>query len=185
MGYSKNRFNKPKKNNISALLKKISKQGFTFVNTVSLKEDKKWSKVFKRYELRCTYCRETSLFVVGDIHDGTLVCPHCIRDYNATYVYLFKLTKDDYSWLKLGISSHIENRIQQYGIKKPFTCEILHTTKLPNTERALCIEQNIHSALRDKRIDPEHIAKYHTKSGKTECYELEHQDELLSLLRSS
>lgn len=97
-------------------------------------------------------------------------------------VYLLKITTNNYSWLKLGVSIVPELRITEYGISEKYEHEVIKQIDFDSGSAATKFEKKLHLKFREKRLDPKHMKLLMRFSGFTECYPLELTEILLKEL---
>ena len=97
-------------------------------------------------------------------------------------IYLIRIASDAGTWLKLGVSYKTETRGEKYGIKVPYSFEILKEVDFPTGLVAVNIEKKLHKKYRAQRCCPDEIRTTMTTSGHTECYPLEMETILIQEL---
>lgn len=102
---------------------------------------------------------------------GRVYCEICENRSHSlpTKIYFLKIESRGFTFLKLGVSLDVEQRIQQYRLALRDTVTVLATFDYPTWFSATKKEKTVHKKFRDKRIDPL-LMKNYMKSGFTECY---------------
>lgn len=109
---------------------------------------------------------------LSDINDYNCFCHACNggRFQKESYVYLYKFTVNDYSWLKLGFSVNPQSRIRCYGLPYNTVVLPLSIRKFETGIQALNVEQQLHKQYKPNRLTYSLMKNYHSVSGFTECY---------------
>lgn len=85
---------------------------------------------------------------------------HCLKNNGIGYMYIIRLDGDGESFIKVGISSNIENRFKSI----PYSCTVLKLIS-GNCSFIYFKEQGIHKALKEQRYIPQKRF-----GGRYECY---------------
>lgn len=138
-------------------------------------------KGYKNYKLPCG--------CTLDLHSSNIAknswnCNKCNTTYleRESSVYLYKITKGNYSWLKLGYSCNTNHRKNTYGLDDISECLLLFNHKLPTGRLAKEIEQSIHRIVSEHRLSKMDMKLLMKANGHTECYPLSMEDEILNIL---
>lgn len=124
-------------------------------------------------------CGCTKLLTTGAVRVGVYSC-----DVHSTYwnkksvMYLLKFQVGDFIWLKLGVSSNLPRRINDYKIKHDYLLDKLKIVEFDTLSLATTFEKQIHKKYKDIRLNPD-LMKTYKDNGTTECYSLDMQDELI------
>lgn len=136
---------------------------------------------YHEVELPCG-CKETRHLT--NIKNGGWSCPTHNKsslDYSSN-LYLLKMSCSDFSWLKLGYSRNVPNRIVAYDLADGITVEVLDIIKVHTGRSALKIEKSIHTKFKKSKLSSKEMKRYFKSSGFNECYPLEMLDTLLAEL---
>jgi len=118
------------------------------------------------------------------VRSGHFKCNICnvSSKYKPSYVYLYRIETDGFSWLKLGFSSNPEFRGKKYQISADYKSTLIDVINFGTGTEANKAERGLHNLFKNYRLDSEYMKKYMTCSGFTECYPLEIEPELISEL---
>ena len=94
---------------------------------------------------------------------------HCLKNNGIGYMYVILCTSEDESFIKVGITSNIDNRLKSI----PYSCSILKLVS-GNYSYIYHKEQNIHTSLKSQRYIPKKRF-----GGRYECYPLAAKDMLV------
>lgn len=87
---------------------------------------------------------------------------HCLKNNGIGYMYIIRLDGDGESFIKVGISSNIENRFKSI----PYSCTVLKL--ISGSATSIYVrEQQVHKMLKEQRYIPQKRF-----GGKYECYPL-------------
>lgn len=121
---------------------------------------------------------------INNAKRGSWSCPIHKTSYIhwQSKIYLIKIITQHSSWLKLGVSYKTETRGEKYGIKVPYSFQILKEIDFSTGLIAVNIEKKLHKKYRLQRCCPFKIKTIMTTSGHTECYPLEMEFTLIQEL---
>ena len=138
-------------------------------------------RTYKRIE--CGHTLE--LLVNGQVRRKHFVCHDCEETALdlPSKVYLLKLKHKDLTWLKLGYSKNIKQRIAEYQLADGIEIERLKTINMDTGREALFYEKELHRQFRKSKLNKTKMQKY-MQFGFDECYKLEALDKLLEELES-
>ncbi len=128
------------------------------------------------YKLTCG-CEK--LLTTGAVRVGVYGCDNHSTYWNKKSVlYLLKFQVGDFVWLKLGVSSNLPRRVNDYKIKHDYLMDKIKLVEFDTLANATVIEKQIHKKYKNSRLNPDLMRQY-KDNGTTECYPLEMQLELL------
>lgn len=127
---------------------------------------------------KCGHRKDDSPSHIRERNQLCEFCDECHFD-NESYVYLFNITNNKKTFLKLGISSNIKERIKSYKLKDDYSVNVLDLFLFDNRYISTKFEKSIHKKNITERLSPNEMRKI-MKSGFTECYPISMQDSLLS-----
>lgn len=124
---------------------------------------------FRNYKLPCGHEQEIT---VSDMRKGEFRCHQCEDTYRTSKscAYLLRITSGDFTWLKLGYTNLLMNRIIQYRLQEISQVEILSVCEFGSAVESHAFESSIHKLHKKHKLCPEVMKKYHRRNGFTECY---------------
>ena len=138
---------------------------------------------YREYLMPC--CNNTQDIEVTHVRRKSFLCQSCgDTKYNKpTFIYVFKIKSEEFSWLKVGVA--LDTNIRQYGYGLPENSEIklLVETEFHNGYEAVAVEKKFHKIMKEFKLDPSKMKSLHTKSGFTECYPVELELTILNKLK--
>jgi len=149
-------------------------QGLEYIGAPLVRDKSK-----KRFKLPCGCLKDLR---VDHVRGGRWCCNTC-GDYHyvrPSNVYLYKITHDNFSWLKLGYSKDTKLRKNSYGLLVGCTVELIHHLPIETGYKAMMLESELHRKYKQVNLDKRQMKLYHTFSGHTECYPIIIQDKLVN-----
>lgn len=125
---------------------------------------------YRNYLLPCGCTRDIN---ISRASEGAWVCRNCNAGYfqRPSNIYLLRFKIENFSWLKLGFSYSVEDRIRDYKLTAPFSSELIFLKEIESGQDAFLLEKRVHKNLKSYRLPKDLMRKFHSKSGYTECYE--------------
>lgn len=125
---------------------------------------------YRSYLLPCGCSRDIN---ISRAAEGAWICRSCNAGYfqRPSNIYLIRFKTETFSWLKLGFSYSVEDRIRDYKLTAPFSSEIIFLKEIESGQNAFLLEKKVHKNLKSHRLPKDLMRKFHSKSGYTECYE--------------
>ena len=102
-----------------------------------------------------------------------------------SFVYLYEIRLLGKHWLKLGHAINPDIRYKKYGLDNNADVKLLTKREFKDRHEAKQFEQVIGAEVEEYRLCSEKMSVYHTKNGKTECFDILVKDHLMSLIDSS
>jgi len=102
-----------------------------------------------------------------------------------SFVYLYEIRSLGEHWLKLGHAIDPDTRYKKYGLDHKADVKLLIKRRFKDRYEAMQFEQVISAKLEEYRLCSEKMSAYHTKNGKTECFEIVVKDNLIDLIKSN
>jgi hypothetical protein len=135
------------------------------------------------YRLPCGCSRA---YPLNSVRRGVWACEtHGNTHYHReSGIYLVELEHQGFSWLKFGYAKNLDIRLKGYGLPDGVKSEVLFYKITETGYSAMRLEKQIHSEVREFRIDSSFMKQYMTNTGHTECYPLEIRDLLLGKLQN-
>lgn len=157
-------------------LELFKEQGLTLVSNL---EDYR----YKLFKLPCSCEKKLR---IDHAADGSFLCGNCSDSHytKPSFVYLLKITYEDFSWLKLGFAKNLRLRKNGYGLVKGCEIEEVSSVYFDKGYEAMLFEKALHAKYKSRRLDKNKMTEYHTFSGQTECYSVDLLSELDSELKS-
>jgi len=160
---------------------KFNRDGFDCVDCVEEKHSAEAENVgaillgkgkdchYRSYRLRCGHSREIQ--PVG-VRRNNFTCHKCEETSRVqpSSVYLLRIIFDNFTWLKLGYTKTIKNRISEYGLPNNSQVEILAVCNFDTGNEAHAFEAATHKLHARHKLDQNTMKGYHTNNGQTECY---------------
>lgn len=115
---------------------------------------------------------------------GVYDCPHCMHGHydDPSIFYVIKVTHNNKSIIKIGISNNATRRFRKYGLPDDATLEIIHTEPFETKRLAVTFESTMKLALRDYKVDNEIAKEIFKDSGFTECLTVDSLEVITRLL---
>jgi hypothetical protein len=113
-------------------------------------------------------------------------CQEC----NSTFLtqksnlYVYKITSDNFSFIKFGYGKNVENRIREYGLSNDCKAELVISCGVESGKIALKLEQTIHKEYLEYNLPHLEMKRYFRLTGHTECYPLEVKDAIINTIRN-
>ena len=82
----------------------------------------------------------------------------------------------------MGYAKNHEARVRRYGLPSEAEPTLEKLVSFSTAKEANMVERLVHEKFSTERIKPELMAKYHSKSGQTECYPITLLDEIKDAL---
>ncbi len=116
---------------------------------------------------------------------GSYTCDYCGDSHyqRPSNLYLFEFHNEKFSWLKLGFSSNLYLRKNNYGLPPDVECELVIKVPFDTGREAMLIEKALHKNLKDFRLNKELMKTYHTNNGYSECYDILMKAEIIKKIR--
>lgn len=130
------------------------------------------------YELPCG-C--TKAFKAGNIRRDVWACDNHSYLNKDAYLYVLEFIEDDFSWVKIGKSINVADRIK--NIESAAYCEALYISPKRKSHEILKIEDELHKQFSKVNLEYD-IMKFKMKNGWTECYDISSKYEILNKVRS-
>ena len=143
------------------------------------------TEVGDRYFEYLLPCKHTKILRADHAIDGSYTCDYCGDSHyqRPSSLYLFKFSNQNFSWLKLGFSSNLYLRKNNYGLPPDTECELVIKVPFKTGREVMLIEKELHKALKTFRIDKEVMKTYHTNNGHSECYPINVKDKIVKKIR--
>lgn len=138
------------------------------------------NKGYREYKLPCGCLRELR---ISHVRNSTWACIEHGQTYlkHPSSIYLLEMTNKDFTWLKLGFTKSLDNRIKMYGLSCDTAVEKIFQVVIKSGYIALEKEKQIHSSLREYKLKARDMKKY-MNNGHTECYPVELKGSILKQL---
>lgn len=152
--------------------------GLTYIGFGTNRSDCK-----RMYVLPCGHTKEIRM---DHARDGSYLCNTCGDSHytKPSSIYLLKITTEDsFTWLKLGFARNLAVRKSNYGLPKGANVELLAVVDVPTGAMAVSKEKSWHKVMKSFRLDSTFMKNYHKFNGFTECYSVEAEDQILTLIR--
>ncbi|MDC0381886.1 hypothetical protein OAM68_02815 [Planktomarina temperata] len=120
--------------------------------------------------------------------DATRVnCRNCEETswLEPSQVYLYEIECCGEKWLKLGHADNPNTRHKKYGLPDEAKVSILATRKFENRYLAFEFEKIVGSNFSNYNLSPEKMERYHSKNGKTECYDYDIKSQVLHMVEAA
>lgn len=106
---------------------------------------------------------------------GSYDCPHCSQTHfdNPSYFYTIRITHNNQTLVKIGISNNPYQRFTQYGLPESATLEIIHVKPFPSKRLAIAFESMMKESLKDFKIPEDTSKNIFTIQGHTETFSAE------------
>ncbi len=126
-------------------------------------------------------CGHNVLSVTSHIRTGHWTCRTCNAGYldNPNKLYLFKISSNGFTFLKLGYSKSPEYRKYDYKMTEGTITELLKVVEVPTGRDAIKYENELHEKYSDFNYDKSVMKNYLQESGFTECYPITLLDSLI------
>lgn len=137
---------------------------------------------YYKYEMPCGCIKD---FKIGNIKRNVWACDTHSNFWNKkSNVYIIKFTEilSGFSWLKVGVSTNVNRRINDYKLKSKCVHEILHIREFNTYKQALTFEKSIHFKYKDINLD-HNTMKNFKQNGWSECYPVEFSSEFVSIIK--
>jgi hypothetical protein len=124
-------------------------------------------------------------FLIGSIKKNSWACDVHSNFWNKrSNVYLIKFTElsSGFSWLKVGVSTNVNRRINDYKLKSKCLHDILYVKEFDTYKEALVFEKNIHCKYKNINLDHNTMKKF-KQNGWSECYPVEFSCDFVSIIR--
>ena len=97
-------------------------------------------------------CGHEQEIKTGAVRVGGFLCRKCEETcrLKPSKIYLIKLGKQDFQWLKLGYSNNISERLKRYGLGTDISARILRSLDVETGEKAHFYENEIQKKYRKK-----------------------------------
>ena len=130
-------------------------------------------------------CRHTKILRADHAIDGSYICDFCGDSHyqRPSNLYLFEFSSQKFSWLKLGFSSNLYLRKNNYGLPPDTKCELIINVAFETGREAMLIEKELHRDLKTFRLNKEIMKSYHTNNGYSECYNITMKDEIIKKIK--
>lgn len=157
------------------LLKEASDVGLELLGSVK-------NNAYRLY--RFLACGHEQEIQCSDVRSNSFQCFDCgTTSWNQeSDVYLYKIQYGEAQWLKLGYAKNHEARVRRYGLPSEAEPTLEKLVSFSTAKEANMVERLVHEKFSTERIKPELMAKYHSKSGQTECYPITLLDEIKDAL---
>lgn len=134
---------------------------------------------YRRYKTNC--CNTDHDFMVTHVRRNSYTCPSCGNSHldSPSNIYLFKMTHDGSSWLKLGFSSCIERRLSEYGLSDDVETFLICSNVVSSGREAIKIEKSLHKKYKQFKLPSDKMRAFFSVSGFNECYPTELLDNLV------
>lgn len=134
---------------------------------------------YRRYRTSC--CNTDHDFMVTHVRRNSYTCPSCGNSHldSPSNIYLFEMTHDSLSWLKLGFSSCIERRLSEYGLSQDVEVLLIHSKVVSSGREAVKIEKSLHKKYKQFKLCSNKMRAFFSVSGFNECYPATLKNELL------
>lgn len=118
---------------------------------------------------------------ISHLSKGYWKCPECDPDLDKkTCLYLFKISSDNFTWLKLGYASNLPLRLMRYGLDTA-DVDVLFS-KYSDKRKIISAERLCHKLLSGLKLDSKMMKGFMKKNGFTECYSIDDVDTVLSTM---
>lgn len=113
----------------------------------------------------------------------SFVCHECNQTPRTmtSFVYLLKITNDNFTWLKLGYARSVVRRLNTYRLATGSEIEIIAVAKFDTGEEAQKIETSIHRSQEKHKLCTSKMKEYHG-NGFSECYPLHMLDTIEAII---
>lgn len=140
------------------------------------------NRSYRMYEfIECGHQKEIQ---VSDVRRKSFSCNSCEETSwtQPSTLYLLEITVGNAKWLKLGYAKNVDARIERYGLPNNANVAKLKVKDCSTGQVANKLERFIHRKFDAYHINSAIMAKYHQKSGNTECFPLDMKLKLLELM---
>jgi hypothetical protein len=112
---------------------------------------------------------------------GHWTCRTCNSGYldRPNKLYLFEVTCKDFTFLKMGYSTHPDYRKNDYKAIQGTKFNLLKSVEVLTGREAIVLENSLHSKYSEYNYPKELMKTYLTESGFTECYPMSIKDSIL------
>ena len=140
--------------------------------------NKSETRYYRNYLLPCGHYKTLRM---DHARAGSYSCDICggNRLSKESCIYLFKMTSGDFSWLKLGYSSNIEQRLLSYGLVEGCDVSLLRVVDFDTGFLAFKAELEIHNKFKELKLNKDTMKTLLTSSGFSECYPVDLLDDIL------
>lgn len=132
----------------------------------------KLSTDYLLYKLPCGHVQD---FSIQNVSNKEFSCFECGEHSwtKPSRFYTMKISSGSFSWLKIGYTNSIDRRLRQYGLPQNSSVEVIYDVSFSSAKLASGVETQVFERLSNFKINPQKMQQYHTRSGYTECYEIE------------
>jgi hypothetical protein len=117
-------------------------------------------------------CGCTQKFKIGNIRYNKWACKeHSNFWTKPSNVYLISFTTESKSWLKLGVSANVKQRILDYKLKCKYDASVIISKTFQTYKQALDFEKFLHNKYKENNILHSEMKEY-MQNGWSECYDL-------------
>lgn len=134
---------------------------------------------YHKVELPCGCCTDKH---ISNIRMGHWSCSnHKMSSLDSVgYIYMYKITYDGKSWIKIGYSSNYTQRSLYYS-DLPLNIELLSVIQFESGRLAVKVEKKLHKDLKEHKLKDFDVRQY-MHSGFSECYPISIEGYLLNEL---
>lgn len=145
-------------------------------------KDYEKSKDHYLFRLKCGHTRSIKN---SSIYHGSIVCNICeASKVNLDFeLYVFEISYNDFSFLKIGIATNSEFRSKTYGLVKGSTTRLLYKSNKFKYEDCLKYEQDIFKRFDEFRYHKNDLKSY-ISNGHTECFHASKQHQIIDYIES-